>query len=117
MFKRALASSFIALLIALPCVAQTGASGASPGKTESPKATPMADSRLIVGLKPGVTEEQATALWKAVNVKLIEKVANLPSYVVGVPPGRLDRVEKDLKARPEVEYVERDVKRGPATKK
>ena len=125
MLKRAVVIPLLALLAATPGFAQTGTPGATPkadpppasapgASGSAPKATPKANGQLIVGLKPGVTKEQATALWKSFNVKVVEKVANQESYVIAVPAGRLDRVEKGLKARAEVEYVERNVKHSPA---
>ena len=119
MLIRAVVVPLVVLLAVTPGAAQTGTSGAAPGKTDSTPATPgKADQgQLIVGLKAGVTDAQAKALWKSFNVKVVEKLPQLPSYVIAVPPGRIDKVEQELRTRPEVDYVERNVKRGPASKK
>lgn len=123
MLTRAVVVPLAVLLAVTPCAAQTGTPGAAPGKTDSPAPPPARPGKgseqgeLIVGLKAGVTDAQAKALWKSANVRLIEKLPQLSSYVIAVPPGRIDKVEQELRARPEVDYVERNVRRGPASKK
>jgi hypothetical protein len=117
---RAVVVPLVVLLAVTPGAAQTGTSGAAPGKTDSTPATPGKGSeqgQLIVGLKAGVTDTQANALWKSFNVKVVEKLPQLASYVIAVPPGRIDKVEQELRARPEVDYVERNLKHSPASKK
>jgi hypothetical protein len=105
-------------LLALVLLA-AGCAGAPPPATPGGAAAPggaerAAPDQLLVGVRPGVTPEQAAALWTPLGGRLLERLRGLDVYLIAVPPERLEAIARALRARPEVSFVERNRLHGPA---
>jgi len=85
-------------------------------------ATPPADAgggrardreELIVQLRPGVSDDQADALFASEGASPVEQIPQIRAHVIRVPEAAVEHVRQALSQRIEVEAVERNLSVAP----
>ncbi len=67
-----------------------------------------ADGELLVGVRGGVSREQAISMLNTVGGQVLEELTQINVLRIRVAPAALDAVERALQRRPEVKFVERN---------
>jgi subtilisin family serine protease len=67
-----------------------------------------ADGELLVGVRAGVSREQASSMFTAFGADVVEEISQINVLRIRVAPAALDAVEQALQRRPEVKFVERN---------
>jgi hypothetical protein len=61
---------------------------------------------LLVGLRPGVSQARAQAIYRAHGAAFIDRIPQINTHLIRVPAHALEKVQQALSRRPEVEVVE-----------
>jgi thermitase len=63
---------------------------------------------LLVGLRPGVSQARAQAIYHAHGAAFIDEIPRINTHIIRVPAHALDTLERALSHRPEFEFVEKN---------
>jgi subtilisin family serine protease len=81
---------------------------ASPGLAQPHHQQDFVPDELLVGFRGGLDDAQQEDVYRGHGGTKLQKLRKLPVHRIRIPPAQLDAVEKALKKRPEVEFVERN---------
>ena len=73
----------------------------------------VAADELLVGLRAGVTDDDADTLYAPLGAARLERLGSLPIHLIRVAPAAIDAIADALARRPEVRFVERNRRHGP----
>lgn len=68
---------------------------------------------LLVGFRAGVPRDKGKAIYKAHGAAFIDEIPRIKTHIIRVPSHALEKIQRALSHRPEVEYVEKNVILAP----